>query len=522
MGNKIITEEDFWICSEGAVPAKFQGTRESLHDSSGHKYITKSDTSTVSWIDFGCKKWMLIAAIAAAVLVVAAVAIGILTVATGGAGLIILGAIAGLVGGAIGGIVGGLLCGQKMGGARTWESDKKDMILQGTPVITGGCVLTCKAGGKIQYAPNIKSWLGAIGHASLSYSSELLQCAFAGAAAGTVGSLLGVGSVAVAGSGGTVGTGMSLTRAGMQLTKPTVISVLKNVGASFGIGGGWTGAGVALGSRGLFGAAAAENTYALDEVDEQGNPVSAGNSFAKGALPEYEFGSRIADKGLSGLKWTDALMALYLVNIKTDPPGTFRDPDGKLRNNRNNPEGLAPGSFAKDPSKARSGGKGKAYEDGLAALIKERRQTAFEFYKEHNPDLTRRQIRSHLNGIDLTRPVEVVRIPPDGLGPNGNELYQFTKVNSEGKKLGGQYYTDNPNNTPSELGVSDKYTVRDADWNPTDQVNTVKQEKIIFDQSKQVKALKSTSAPINDTWSIEGQSVPTTGTGSQIYVPKNQ
>lgn len=364
MGHKIITEEDFWICSEGAMPSPFQGNRESLHDSSGHKYITKSDTSTISWIDFGCKKYMLLMALIAAVAVVAAVAIGVLTVATGGAGLILLGAVAGLVGGAIGAVIGGLLCGHKMGPARSWDSKKPDMILQGTPVITGGCTMTCKAGGTVQYAPNIKSWMGAIGYASLSYGSELVKCAFVGAAVGTVGSLLGVGSVTVAGTGGSVGTGISLSRASMILARPTVASVLSNIGASFGIGAGWTGAGVALGSRGIFGAESAAKTYAIDAVDENGEPLSVGDSFAKGALPEYELGSRIADKGVSGLQWSDALMGLYFLHLKVDPPGTFRDANGTLRNSRGNPNGLKPGTIAADPRKVKSGGKGKAYEDG--------------------------------------------------------------------------------------------------------------------------------------------------------------
>jgi hypothetical protein len=363
MGHKIITEEDFWICSEGAMPSPFQGTRESLHDSSGHKYITKSDTSTISWIDFGCKKYMLLMALIAAVAVVAAVAIGVLTVATGGAGLILLGAVAGLVGGAIGAVIGGLLCGHKMGPARTWDSKKPDMILQGTPVITGGCTMTCKAGGTIQYAPNIKSWMGAIGYASISYGSELVKCAFVGAAVGTVGSLLGVGSVTVAGTGGSVGTGISLSRASMILARPTVASVLSNIGTSFGIGAGWSGAGIALGSRGIFGAESAAKTYATDAVDENGEPISVGDSFAKGALPEYELGSRIADKGVSGLQWSDALLGLYFLNLKVDPPGTFRDANGTLRNSRGNPNGLKPGTTATDPRKVKSGGTGKAYED---------------------------------------------------------------------------------------------------------------------------------------------------------------
>lgn len=385
MGHKIITEEDFWICSSGAMPSPFQGTRTSNKTLDGKVYITVEDTSTISWIDFGCKKYMLLMAIVAALVVVVAVAVGVITVATGGAGLILLGAIAGVAGGVIGAVVGGMLCGHKMGPARKWLDSKSDFISTGSKTITGAHTMECKAGGIIQYAPNIKTWLGAISYGALSYTSELIKCAFAGAAVGTAGSLLGVGSVTVAGSGGTLATGFSLSRASMQLAWPTLRSVGSNFLTSFGYGGGIKVAGIALGSRGIFGAESAANTYATDAVDENGNPISVVDSFAKGALPEYEFGSRIATQGISGLQWSDALIALYFLNLKVDPKGTFRDGNGNLRNSRNNPRGQKPGSLANDPRKAKSGGKGKAYEaqkslsfiDEVTPLLKTKPNEAF-------------------------------------------------------------------------------------------------------------------------------------------------
>ncbi|TWP27488.1 hypothetical protein ETU09_07455 [Apibacter muscae] len=50
------------------------------------------------------------------------------------------------------------------------------------------------------------------------------------------------------------------------------------------------------------------------------------------------------------------------------------------------------------------------------------------------------------------------------------------------------------------------------------EIKTVIQEKIIIEQN--VEGLKSTSAPINDTWSLKDKSIPTEGGGSQIYIPK--
>ncbi|MBO0859167.1 MAG: hypothetical protein J2P21_11955 [Chloracidobacterium sp.] len=124
MGNKIITEKDFWVCTLGTTPAQFQ-SRQTPHlvkTESGHKYITVADTATSSWIDFGCKKLMWIMAILAAVVAVA-------VVATGGAALgafIAAGAMAGAAGAAFGAVVGALICGQKAAAARKWLSSKPE------------------------------------------------------------------------------------------------------------------------------------------------------------------------------------------------------------------------------------------------------------------------------------------------------------------------------------------------------------------------------------------------------------
>ncbi|MBL4746854.1 MAG: hypothetical protein JKY08_10855 [Flavobacteriaceae bacterium] len=104
----------------------------------------------------------------------------------------------------------------------------------------------------------------------------------------------------------------------------------------------------------------------------------------------------------------------------------------------------------------------------------------------------------------------------------GTELFQYTKINTEGTVLRGDYYTDNPNATATELGISDQYSVRDPNngWGQTDQVKTVNQESITIENN--VEGLKSTSAEINDTWSLKDEAIPTEGGGSQIYIPKNQ
>lgn len=361
--DKIITEEDFWVCTEGAIPTQFQGTRELLHNEKGEviNYITKEDKSTVGWLDFGCKKYMLLAALVAAALVLLAVIVGALTVATGGAALIAVCALAGLVGGAIGGIVGGLLCGHKVAECREWFDYKLDMSTQGSYNITVKSYMTCKAGGVIRYAPNIKNWVDAIMYARLSYTNELIQCAGAGALVGLGGAMCGVGASAVAGTGGTMGAGFNFAGRAVTLLKPTWASVGKNLLGSIPF-------------RILSGAENAQYTHATGGINKQGEQSSIGAEFADAALPEYDLYCRVKDKGIGGLQPSDALYLLYLLNVKFDPKGIFRDSKGGVRYARNNPWNKAPGSKASKIYDARykppQPKNGKPFQKGKAGQVR--------------------------------------------------------------------------------------------------------------------------------------------------------
>ncbi|MDI1257332.1 MAG: polymorphic toxin type 46 domain-containing protein [Flavobacterium sp.] len=193
--------------------------------------------------------------------------------------------------------------------------------------------------------------------------------------------------------------------------------------------------------------------------------------------------------------------------------------DGKHLQDENVPnskkENKALKEFEEDIAKKEKTGPELA---GLSKKAAERKQMCYDFYKEHG--MPHDDIKSHLNGINFNKPVKVIRVPPDGLGPEGNELYQFTRQNTEGKALKGNYYTDNPVSKPSELGVADTYEVPDANRNLTDIVKSRKQEKVIFDKSNPMVGLKSTAGPIDDTWSFRDKSIPTPGGAEQIYIPK--
>jgi len=191
MGNKIITEKDFWICTGGTTPAQLQTTQLTTKKESGHKYITVADTATSSWIDFGCRKLMWIMALLAAVIVVA-------VVATGGAALIAIGALAGAAGAIFGALVGTLICGQKAIAARKWLDSKPDMIIQGRQAITGADKMTCMLFGEtIAFAPKIKNWWQAIALGASNYIGGILEGMMWGAAAGGVGMVLKGGMAAL-------------------------------------------------------------------------------------------------------------------------------------------------------------------------------------------------------------------------------------------------------------------------------------------------------------------------------------
>ena len=211
------------MCTEGAVPAPLQGTHLSLKKKNGDSvFITVADKATASWIDFGCKKYMVLVAIAVALVAVALVVAGVITVATGGLGLFAIGAIAGVVGGVIGAVVGGLLCGQKMVSKREWLTQgKANFISQGANTITSEHKMICPIGGEIAFAPHVKSWLDAILMAGASYASSLIECAMTG---GMIGSMGG----ALMGSGGLLASAKTIFGQGWKAVGKSVLGFLKN------------------------------------------------------------------------------------------------------------------------------------------------------------------------------------------------------------------------------------------------------------------------------------------------------
>ncbi|MET3036855.1 TNT domain-containing protein [Chryseobacterium sp. NRRL B-14859] len=346
MGNKIITEKDFWKCSSGAAFAQLQGTRTSNKKSTGEVYITVADTSTSSWIDFGCTKNMLLAAVLGAVVaIVIAVAVVAFVVGTGGLGAIALIGIGGMMAiGATGGVIGGLVvaakgamqCGHKNANARTWDASKDDLALTRTPAITGNRTMTCTVGGVVKFAPEVKSWMHALALSGLNYITELAGCALGGA---------GVGALVFGGAGVAGGS--------LAVGWPTLPSILTNVGQGFtGIWGS---------SRVLFGLDNIANEHAMGNVEDGKDAFWAS---VNGGVPEIGMAQRIFT---GQAQPTDYMLFLYLLNIKakTGKPPVEETPGSSDKDGSANPNEKTEQNKNKTPEEEGVGGnKGKTETEG--------------------------------------------------------------------------------------------------------------------------------------------------------------
>ncbi len=399
MGNKIITEEDFWICTGGAVPAQLQTTQLTTKQVSGHKYITINDKATSSWIDFGCKKLMWIMALLAAVLVVA-------IVATGGAALAVIvaaGAAAGAAGAVFGAVLGALICGQKAAPARVWNQSKSDLIIQGHKAITGDHTMTCRLFGEtIRFAPNIKNWWQAIALGGLNYLTGIVEGALTGA-------LIGLGGGVLSGAA--------------RLALPTLSSIAGNVAASFG----------AIGApvRVLFGASNAANQWAVGDINTTSEIAS---SFANGAVPEAGSAYRIATgQGQA----SDAMLLLYLLRLKAPaskgPGQGSQKPPGKGNNGKafEHGKGTKPKN-SPDPVKWKGkGGKVEVLEDGTWRYTDKNGNVVD--YKNGYPDLSSYE-RQRVEIEDLKGNHSTDFTKADKAAPKGPKLDENTWHHNEDMK----------------------------------------------------------------------------------------
>ncbi|MDE2596468.1 MAG: PAAR domain-containing protein [Sphingomonadales bacterium] len=142
-------------------------------------------------------------------------------------------------------------------------------------------------------------------------------------------------------------------------------------------------------------------------------------------------------------------------------------------------------------------GGGLGYKGGQQFDIAANRATAHAFYE--NQGYSPADIPDHVKGIDLTRPVTVETLPA------GTELTQYQVPG--GRQ--GNYYAP-PGTKATELGISPQGQSR---------ITGAVENKVAapYKTTSDVQVLKSTAAPITDTWSIPGQSIPTQGGGTQYF-----
>ena len=467
MAKIYLTDEHYFQCASGLFPARMYDGKSTHVSKTGKHYLTHYDTATKT-PDFTCK-WAVVLAVAAAVFFA--------LLASNPIGWAIL---AGLIVGLAGGFC---MCGVMMASGRKWINYERHVVIKKAQyALTNDSYMTCPIGGVVTWSPEISS-------PGIALWTGLRNTGFA--------TLEGIMYGYAAYGATSLFTGAGLQSAGINFLK------------------GWA---RTYGRTGLLmrtGFAAENVTYrnVTGQYEDKGvvdMMKDAGKTFGGDIYQYYNIGSKLANgEHISTEEIANSVatpLSFIGLNIQMENTADTQIPKNirELSENLSNKIG---GLFKR-------GNKVSSLE-----LMEQREQQAIKFYQEHNPNMDISDIRSHISGIDFSQPVEIVKIK------GGTELIQYTKVNSEGTILRGDYYTDNPTHTPSQLGVSDKYNVQTPNRIKTSEVKEVAKETVVIPND--VEGLKSTSAEINDTWSridTNGNKLPvhTEGGGSQIYIPKSQ
>jgi|GEM_PF-5739581 len=159
---------------------------------------------------------MLVAAILAAIIAVA-------VVATGGAALVLIGAIAGA---AFGAVIGSLLCGQLVVKVRKWKDSKSNFTIFGIDTITGDHTMICPIfGDEISFNPNIKTWTQAYAIGISNFIKGVAEGAMVGGMIAMSGGLISGGGFRSLFAGG----GRGFLQGTLNLVKVAPRSLLTNL-----------------------------------------------------------------------------------------------------------------------------------------------------------------------------------------------------------------------------------------------------------------------------------------------------
>ena len=466
MAKVYLTDEHYFQCSGGVFPAHIYDGKSTHVSKTGKHYLTHYDTATKT-PDFTCR-WAVVLAVMAAVFFA--------LLASNPIGWAIL---AGLI---IGLGTGFLLCGVMMAGGRKWIGYEQHLIIKRTQyALTSDSYMMCPLGGKISWAPEITS-------PGIALWTGLRNTGFA-TFQGIMYGYAAYGSVSL------------FTTSGLEAVG---INLLKGWAKTYGKAGLMVRTGFA-----------AENVVYRNATRQyEGGETTdmlkdAGKTFVGDVYQYYKIGTKFANGEQVG--------AEEIANAVTAPFSMVG-----LNIQTVNADYQIPYTLRRIANKGYIGGSKLLFKRDI---VSSRQKVAVDFYKKvyderikNGMDITdaTKVMESELSGIDYQMPVRVILLK------KGTKLYQYQKHNTKGNYAKGQYYTDNSSNSPSQLGISECYSVKDENYRPSNQIDKVNKTPINIEEDSY--GLQSTSAPIDDTWNLQknGENIPvkTEGTGSQIYIPK--
>ena len=160
---------------------------------------------------------------------------------------------------------------------------------------------------------------------------------------------------------------------------------------------------------------------------------------------------------------------------------------------------------------ARLGFFGRSVEEWLIVLgkpkapplVRERLETALEFFRDRIPGKEAGSIEGYIKGIDLAKPVARVSLDP------GKELAMFGD-----KKAPGSFYTK-PGTGMDRLGIHDESLKK----GPFGTEAVRPREFLRLRVVSRIEALESIAGPAKDTWSIKGTQQYVGGGGTQSMIP---
>lgn len=135
------------------------------------------------------------------------------------------------------------------------------------------------------------------------------------------------------------------------------------------------------------------------------------------------------------------------------------------------------------------------------ADIAARKKLAYEFYKAQG--FKESAIEDHMAGIDFNKRVDVRTLR------EGKSLAQYQAPGAPQ----GNYYAE-LGTKPETLGINPRGEIRDAAGKAIEKVDKVQNT---YEVAKDTQALRSTAAPMKDTWSIRGEPFDAPGGGAQYF-----